>query len=80
VKELTWLIHHVMRRTQTYTREVQSWPLSTNGDYEDRAHNYNLYYDKKMDIKIYKTNVILYSRNFYLTTKTEDQNLVIIGL
>jgi hypothetical protein len=35
---------------------------------------------KKMDIKIYKTNVILYSRNFYLTTKTEDQNLVIIGL
>jgi hypothetical protein len=22
----------------------------------------------------------LYSRNFYLTTKTEDQNLVIIGL
>jgi hypothetical protein len=66
VKELTWLIHHVMRQTQPYTREVQSWPLSTNGDYEDRAHNYNLYYDKKWILKYIKLMLFCILETFTL--------------
>jgi hypothetical protein len=32
---------------------------------------------KNIDIEIYRTNFILYSRNLYLRTKTKAQNLVI---